>query len=134
LDALVARDPRYEWRERAGTISVRPVKAWTDPKDPLARVIPAVRLDNVTTSDAIATFTRLLTGTARYCGIPDTKTFSLNLPRGTAFAFLDAIVRVHGELFWSLEELPERDQKRGARHQLNFWMAFGGQSYPVLIP
>src|SRR5262245_7714403 len=29
LDALVAADPRYEWREDAGVVVIRPRDAWT---------------------------------------------------------------------------------------------------------
>jgi hypothetical protein len=37
LDAVVAKDRRYSWREVDGVVVVRPVAAWRDPEHPLLR-------------------------------------------------------------------------------------------------
>jgi hypothetical protein len=47
-------DPRYEWREMNGTIVFRPVAAWNDVYDPMFRLTPAVKLDDVRMSAVIA--------------------------------------------------------------------------------
>jgi hypothetical protein len=39
LDAVVAKDRRYSWREVDGVVVVRPVAAWRDPAHPLARTV-----------------------------------------------------------------------------------------------
>jgi hypothetical protein len=43
LDAVVAKDRRYEWREMDGVVVVRPRPAWRDPGHPLLRPVPADR-------------------------------------------------------------------------------------------
>ena len=39
LDAVVAKDRRYSWREVDGVVVVRPVAAWRDPQHPLSRMV-----------------------------------------------------------------------------------------------
>jgi len=39
LDAVVAKDRRYSWREVDGVVVVRPVAAWRDPEHPLLRTV-----------------------------------------------------------------------------------------------
>lgn len=60
LDAMIAVDPRYEWREMQGVIVVRPAAAWHDPESILFRLVPPVRLSNVHPQTAIERVAREL--------------------------------------------------------------------------
>ena len=53
LTALMALDPRYEWRELDGVVVVRPLLAWTQPDHPLSRETGPARLENATVIDAV---------------------------------------------------------------------------------
>jgi hypothetical protein len=105
LDDIVAFDPRYEWRNVDGVIVIRPATAWLDPGDPLFRIVPAIRLDNVTVSKALAALREALGGSGTPSPNSDTRTFSIDVPAGrTVLDVLTAISRAHGELSWAWEE------------------------------
>jgi len=76
LDAAVAADRRYEWRAIDGVVVVRPRQAWRDPEHPLLRPVTAADLDAA--------------------GL------STDVDGGTVFDTLNAAVRAHGRLQWSL--------------------------------
>jgi hypothetical protein len=46
LDAAVAADGRYEWRDVDGVVVVRPRAAWRDPEHPLLRRVTATQRDD----------------------------------------------------------------------------------------
>ena len=105
LDDIVAFDSRYEWRDVDGVIVIRPATAWLDPRDPLFRTVPAIRLDNVTVSKALAALREALGGSGTPTAVADTRTFSIDVPPGrTVLDVLTAISRAHGELSWAWEE------------------------------
>ena len=105
LDDIVVFDPRYEWRDVDGVIVIRPATAWLDPRDPLFRIVPAIRLDNVTVSKALAALREALGGSGTPTAVADTRTFSIDVPPGrTVLDVLTAISRAHGELSWAWEE------------------------------
>ena len=132
LTALMAMDPRYDWREFDGVIVVRPVLAWSDPDHPLAREIPAVRLDNATIADAINFQHSLLEPGLKYQPErdrgADVPRVSANVPRGPLLLLLNALVRSQGTLCWVYEELNDRDTQffGGRRHQLWLQVPSGG--------
>jgi hypothetical protein len=105
LAALVAIDPRYEWREDNDVIVLRPVSAWSDIGSVLQVKVAALALTDVTATDALNFIANLFGGK----GLPswgpgDTKRFSVELPAGsTVLDVLNAIVRAHGTLAWALE-------------------------------
>lgn len=76
LDAVIAADRRYEWREVDGVVVVRPRAAWRDAGHPLLRRVTAIELDDA--------------GVSR------------DLDGGTLFDLLNAAVRKDGRLQWSL--------------------------------
>ena len=132
LIALMALDPRYDWREFDGVIVVRPVLAWADPEHPLSREIPAVRLDQITVADAVNFQHSLLEPRFKYAperdGGADVPRVSADVPRGPLLLLLNALARSHGQLCWMYEELNNRDTQffGGRRHQLS-WQAPSGE-------
>ena len=75
LDAVVAADRRYEWRDVAGVVVVRPRAAWHDPEHPLRRRVTDTEL--------------------RDTGL------SMEFD-GTLFDLLNTLVRAEGRRQWSL--------------------------------
>ena len=84
LDAVVVKDRRYSWREVNGVVVVRPVAAWRDPAHPLLRRASDVRLEDAGGSDPFESV-RQVVG-----------------PEGTLLDLLNAAVRAHGHMQWSL--------------------------------
>jgi len=125
LIALMALDPRYDWREFGGVIVVRPFVAWAESEHPLSREIPAVRLDNVTVADAVNFQHSLLEPRFKYAPErdrgADVPRVSADVPRGPLLLLLNALARSHGQLCWIYEELNDRDTQffGGRRHQLS---------------
>lgn len=109
LDAIVAADPRYEWRDETGVAVLRPIAAWTDGNNPLYRNAGAIRFDDVGVSDAlqivVALFGQDLHPSHR-TNLSETRRFTLDVPPGTVFDALNAIVRAHGMLAWGVEPYP----------------------------
>ena len=60
LDALIAADPRYEWREDDGVVVVRPVEAWNDQASALNNTVDGVKLEDGVASDLFPVLARLL--------------------------------------------------------------------------
>ena len=60
LDAMVAADRRYEWREDDGVIVVRPVDAWNDQSSSLNAPVDGVTLEDVTATDLLAVLARMV--------------------------------------------------------------------------
>lgn len=87
LDAVVAKDRRYSWREVNGVVVVRPVAAWRDPEHPLLRRVPAVGLRQDAEGDELLAALRHP---------------SLDFAGGTLFELLNAAVRANGRMQWSL--------------------------------
>ena len=114
--AMVALDPRYQWREDAGVILFEPavppapiVLQIDGAIHPLDAPAPAVRLASTTGHAAFGVAAALL-GAPRSAGnaFSDTKPFALDVPEGTIRALLNAIVRSHGQLLWVFEHTPSK--------------------------
>jgi hypothetical protein len=109
LDAIVAADGRYEWRDEGGVAVLRPAAAWTDRNNPLHRSVGAIRFDDVGASAALqvilALFGQDLHPSQRN-NLRETKRFDLDVPAGTVLEALNAIVRSHGALAWGVEPWP----------------------------
>jgi hypothetical protein len=104
LDALVRTDDRYEWREDDGVIVVRPASAWRDPLSVFNTAVGPIRHREMQASDAAALMAQLF-GLRRELGgeLGDTIKFTVDLPDGgTLLSVLNAIVRAHGTMTWSL--------------------------------
>jgi hypothetical protein len=124
LDAMIAVDPRYEWREMHGVIVIRPAAAWYDPESLLFRPVPPIEMIDVLTGEAIARLGREL-GREDAAAFPETRRISLDLPPGTILDFANAIVRAHGELTWTLAPT-EPDGVLSYPYVLTFGIVGGG--------
>jgi hypothetical protein len=104
-------DRRYEWRELDGVIVLRPVAAWSDPTDPLFRLVPGVDLQ--------ATASRMVGAAVCAVGGPagsgkcllDGRVFSVDVPGGTLLDLFNAIARAHGELAWAWKETADAERR-----------------------
>lgn len=125
LDAIVAVDPQYEWREMHGVIVVRPAAAWRDPDNLLFRLVPPVQLTEVLPGEAVGRVAREL-GHPSPLTMPRGALISLNQPQGTLLDLVNALIRAHGEMMWDLT--PETDPatiQQGYRHTLTFFVMGG---------
>lgn len=125
LDAMIAVDPRYEWREMQGVIVVRPAAAWHDPESILFRLVPSVRLANVSPQAAIDRVAQALGFQPVLAGFADGKTISLDQPQGTVLDLVNAMLRAHGEITWALTPSDPDAKRAGYRYYL-FFHAMGG--------
>lgn len=114
LDAVVAADPRYAWRYVDGVVVMRPIAAWNDPGHPLARLVPPVHLDHATGGQAVDAL-KEATG---HPGPPEnvfrnTRPLTVSFDGGRLIDLLQAIVRAHGEMAWSIDGsvLPSTDRE-----------------------
>ncbi len=127
LNAMVAIDPRYEWREMDGVIVIRPTASWNDPGSLFFRIVPEVQMHDASPQEAIERLARELGNSGPLGSIPNGKPLSIDAPRGTVLDLLNAIVRAHGELFWSLEPAkPAAAARSGYPYTLVFGVMGGG--------
>jgi len=132
-DAIVAADPRYEWREDNGVLLFRPRAAWEGGPSLLDARIAGLKLDDIEAADAMSAIRRLFGASDDYNGFPDTHRFSVDVPAGsTRLDALNAIVRAHGTLAWALE----RTSGRALNDNFAFsvFLIIGGQGTGVGIP
>jgi hypothetical protein len=102
LDALVAADPRYEWREDRGVILIRPRESWQT-AGPLDTPIEPLKLSDIQAIDALIVLARMVGSIPNVGGPLDATRFSIDVPAGARFLdLLNAIVRAHGTLLWTL--------------------------------
>jgi len=102
LDAIVAADSRYEWREDDGVVVFRPVASWSEGTDVLDTGIESLKLGDIQAADALIVLAQLFDVNMQG-GPGDTKHFSLDLPPGRVFDALNGMVRAHGTMAWTLE-------------------------------
>jgi hypothetical protein len=131
LDALVAADPRYEWRDIDGVIVLRPASAWNETEHPLLRRIGPVHLDGVSLNDAITFQHALLEPQLRHGPDPSPNNaprITVDLQGGTHLTLVNAIVKSQGAACWMYEELNARDAAffGGRSHQLTVALQGGG--------
>ncbi len=107
LNRLVQRDPRYRWEERDGVFVVRPLDAWNDRSHFLHRTIALAFTDQNVGGALFAVLTAI--GPTRFVGEPRTyntpdmnRQFSVALGTTSALDGLNAVVRTHGRLNWSV--------------------------------
>ena len=125
LDAIIAVDPRYEWRELPGVIVIRPAVAWRDPDSVLFRLVPAVEMTDTSLTDAVSRVARFM-GHPSPIVMPSGTTISLNQPQGTVLDLVNAVVRAHGEMFWELRRETEPSViQQGYRYVFTFFMMGG---------
>jgi hypothetical protein len=104
LDAIVSADPRYEWREDAGVIVVRPVIAWTSTAGTLDIPVGPVTLEQATRDDALHVLAQIFGAVSGEPPLRNIRRFSLDVPAETPLLqFLNAVVRAHGNLCWTVD-------------------------------
>jgi hypothetical protein len=136
LAALVALDPRYEWREIDGVVIVRPVAEWADGSHPLWREVGAAHLRDATLQDAVSFVQTFQEPGKRYEPLPRNadvtkRRLSVDLPAGTLLGLVNAIARSHGSACWIYEELDDQQTAffAGRRHQLSLQAPDGGGGF-----
>jgi hypothetical protein len=112
LGEIVALDPRYEWREIDGVIVLRPINAWSS-EGLLESRVDRVALPDVSAAEVMTYLQRLLGhADSSAAGPGDTSRFSIELPAGaTLMDVLNATVRAHGTLAWSLSSKADAEDE-----------------------
>lgn len=123
LDALIAVDRRYTWREQGGVLLVRPVKSWNEPGHFLNRRFDSFEAVRVRPADiATALYMRLRVDTrggangsvaARPADVVlGDRSVSVSISSGTVLDILNATVLSDGQLGWrvSYERRPADPQ------------------------
>jgi hypothetical protein len=129
LDAMVAVDPRYEWREMDGVVVIRPAAAWNDAANLLFRMVAPIRMIDVPAQQAIQRLAREVGYQHPLGDAFGGNRVTLDLPQGTVLDLANAIVRTHGELTWTLDAEPPLDGARaGYRYTFMFSVMGGGGS------
>ncbi len=111
LASLASMDPRYRIIERDGVVVVRPVTAWSDPKNVLNFGSPSFVLEDATLGIALDAVVSAMVGeppspTDRL-SIPTeqgARRFSVTMGAVSAAEALDAVVRAHGAAIWTARE------------------------------
>src|SRR5438067_254218 len=108
LDHLIALDPRYRWMETNGLIVMRPAAAWNDARHFLHQTISGLELHDDNFYGALAAIQSAIGPFKLGPGglVPRTpeseRTVSLRLGATSVFEALNAVVRAHGALQWSV--------------------------------
>ena len=126
LNDIVTFDPRYEWREMDGVIAIRPVRSWNDAESMLFRRVTSVQLTDVPPQDAVERLARQL-GYAQRIGFPSGKLLSVDIRDGTTLDLLNAILREHGGMTWTLRaaDPDEYAARSGYRYTLSLTLSGG---------
>jgi hypothetical protein len=97
LDAAVALDRRYEWREMDGVYVFRTSAAWRDPQNLLNRSVGRVRWTGVNEESATDRFWSLLYPSGNCTQPRDGRSraaaFDINVENGTLLDVLNAVAR-----------------------------------------
>lgn len=114
LDALVAVDPRYAWREQDGVLIIRPVEAWRDRTHFLNENVGPIDERQRRAIDIVKGLydrkgLRINWSSAGVIGNPTQREsdldlpISVTLPSATILDVLNAITKSHGQLGWLVE-------------------------------
>jgi hypothetical protein len=138
LKKLSALDPRYRWIESDGVVIVRPVEAWSDPKNMLNYETGSFVLKDATLADALNAIVSAITGTGREHSFSESteqgaRRFNLTTRTASAAEALDAIVRAHGASYWVIREgQPDRDGRAFRSISLHTFDGMGiGSGFPI---
>ena len=114
LKKLSALDRRYRWIESDGVIVVRPLAAWSNPKNVLNYETESFVLNDATLGNALNAIVSAITGIPREHPFSETtehgaRRFNVTTRTTSAGEALDAIVRAHGASYWIMREEPGRE-------------------------
>ena len=110
LKKLVSMDPRYRWIDSDGVIVVRPLTAWSDPRNLLNFETERFVLEDATIGTALAAILSAIAGEPRDASVFAERTeqsarrFNVNTRITSAGGALDAIIRAHGASYWEVRE------------------------------
>jgi hypothetical protein len=135
LDALVAADHRYTWREQDGMLLIRPVEVWNETTDLLDEPVQPIDERQRPPMDIL---TRLysrrrlstLSSSGGTIGNPTQRTSVLNqpisvtLPAPTMLDLLNAITKSHGQLSWMVASVRAPE---GLKTSCVYLITFDGQ-------
>ncbi|MBI2222187.1 MAG: hypothetical protein HYU53_13390 [Acidobacteria bacterium] len=115
LDTLIALDPRYEWREVFGVVTMRSRAAWDDCNHFLNRQV-AFERQALTTASVSRALLHLIDPTvperpSREPPGPAPKLFSLEVTNGTLLEVFN-VAATKGQLFWSITYGAEESEGR----------------------
>jgi hypothetical protein len=104
LDAYVAVDRRYEWREMDGVVVMRPVESWGRGDHLLGGPAGPAHLRDARISQAFDALRSAVDASRRWPALPfgDEERISVEFAGGTVLELVNAIVRANGRLSWSL--------------------------------
>ena len=114
LDALVAADPRYAWRQYDDVLVIRPVGAWRDPTHFLHETLGPIKLRARRGIDVVRELYDQKTLPIKWAaggvlGEPLQRGTDLNvpisvtLPSATMLDVLNSVTKSHGQLSWLIE-------------------------------
>jgi hypothetical protein len=123
LDALVAADARYTWREQDGTLLIRPEGAWNHGTDFLNEAVAPIDERQQRPMDILRKLYNrrglsILSSSGGTIGNPTQTTTDLNrpisvtLPAPTMLDALDAITKSHGQLSWIVASIRSPEELR----------------------
>ena len=108
FEALLEADPRFELRDDAGVLTLRPAVAWSDTRHFLQRSMPSFMLHERTLAEGLAEVMTAL-GPWRFgAGLLSSPTpqwerrVSVELERATILDALNAMVRAHADAAWAV--------------------------------
>jgi len=141
LRKLSELDPRYRWIEHEGMIVLRPLAAWTDPKNVLNYTAGSFSLADVTLAGALDAVRSSITGRPRDTSMfrdgsteQGARKFSVNAGATSAGSALDAIVLAHGDAFWEVKLGTVRPNEMGPVIWLWSYDGFGMGMSAVAFP
>jgi hypothetical protein len=136
LNRLVQLDPRYRWVESDGVFVVRPLEAWNDRSHFLHRTISVAFTDQNVGGALFALLTAI--GPTRHIGEPRTyntpemnRQFSVALGTTPALNALNAVVRTHERLKWSVSYCQRQHRVEFAMVMLHTYDGGGLGGQPV---
>ncbi len=133
LGALIALDPRYQWRDMDGVIVFRPLAAWSDRRNPLLRGVEAFRFTDATLFDVLKAFNARL-GITTPVNLSDARRFAIDSPAGSVLEALNTIVRSHGDLHWHWEAADEEERARTRMTSRLTFTSTSGPGFGYLVP
>ena len=138
LKKLTALDPRYRWIQSDGVIVVRPLAAWSDPKNVLNYQTESFVLKDATLGDALNAIVAAITGAGHEHPFSESteqgaRRFNLTTRATSAAEALDAIVRAHGASQWVIREgQPDREGRAFRSIFLHTFDGMGiGSGFPI---
>jgi hypothetical protein len=130
LNKLASMDPRYRWIDSDGVIVIRPLAAWSDPRNMLNFETERFVLEDATIGTALAAIISAITGEPKDGTVFAARTdqagrrFNVNTRVTSAGGALDAIVRAHGASYWEVRE--GTALKGGRTGRLIYFRTFDG--------